>query len=345
MEPFLVQARFGLNASKDYTEQLKCSDVYNTTWWEHYVTSKNYTSSKLVPYKTFIEDAPPKVILVQYFHPCGDERILDMSRKFCKSNGFELVRKVCLTYGKKKMLTLAELKAKIYSHFKPTEVTVLFELYGGLINGEYTEQQFRFFVNNDKCARHYIYDGPEPSEQAYSDANVYIQKYLKGNTSYISLMVRMEYLMIQNKCYLRQCVRRCLNAVVNKWREVKQHTGLTTTFLATDVGKYGSDELQNSLRKNATKEPLEELFSIIFNNKTSPEEWEESFSTVGFGQKKTAGYIGLMQKIIATKGDVLIQAGNKAGSTYQKIALVMFRKTHGKDRVFEINPECPSNIM
>ena len=343
VEPFLVQARFGLNANK---EELKFSDVYNPIWWEHYVTSKNYTTSGLVPYETFIKDAPPKVILVQYFHPCGDKRILEMTSEFCKSNRFELVRKVCLTYENKKMLTLAELKGKIYSHFKPTEVTVLFELYGGLINEEYTEQErFRIFVNNEKCARHYIYDGPEPSEQAYSDANVYIQNYLKGNTSYISLMVRIEYLMIHNKCYSRECVRRCLNTVVNKWREVKQRTGLTTTFLAIDVGKYGSDGFQNSVRKNATKEPVEEFFSIIFNNRTSPEEWEESFSTVGFGRKKTAGYIGLMQKIIATKGEVLIQAGNKAGSTYQMIALVMFRKTHGKDRVYEINPECPSNIM
>ena len=73
--------------------------------WEQYVASKNYTVSKLTPYETFIED-PPKVILVQYFYPCGDERILNLTKMFCETNGFELVRKVCLNYGARKKLSL-----------------------------------------------------------------------------------------------------------------------------------------------------------------------------------------------------------------------------------------------
>ena len=210
---------------------------------------------------------------------------------------------------------------QIYSHFKPTEVVVLFEWYCGFELGERSVKfKWRLFVDFKRCTRHFI-PGPEPSQQVYSDANTYIHKYLKGSTSYISLMVRVEYLMIHNHCYQEECLRKCLIDVVNRWRELKQETGFNSTFLAIDVGRYGSNGFtQTSKSSTAAKEPVNELFSTVFNNKTTLEEWEETFTTVGIGQTKIPGYIAIMQKVIAVKGDVILLAGSQAGSTYRTTA-------------------------
>ena len=343
VEPFLTtENTFGLDATKEWRKELTFSDVYNISIWEQYVASKKYTVSKLTPYETFIEDAPPKVILVQYFYPCGDKSILNLTKIFCETNGFELVRKVCLKYGAKKKLSLNEFKDQIYSHFKPTEVVVLFEWYGGFELGEYSvKSRWRLFVDFKRCTRLYIPGGSEPSQQVYSDANTYIQKYLKGNTSYVSLMVRVEYLMIHNHCFQEKCVRKCLIDVVKRWREVKQETGFNSTFLAIDVGRYGSTGLKKTSKSGtAAKEPVNDLFSAVFNNKTTMEEWEETFTTVGLGQTKSAGYIAIMQKVIAVKGDVILLAGSQAGSGYQITAENMYHHIHRLSRAFHVNPTC-----
>ena len=347
VEPFLTtENTFGLDVTKEWRKELTFSDVYSISMWEQYVASKNYTVSKFTPYKTFIEDAPPKLILVQYLHPCGDERILNLTKMFCRTNGFELVRKVCLNYGTRKKLSLNEFKDQIYFHFKPTEVVVLFEWYGGFNLGEYSvKDRWRLFVDFKKCTRHSIPDGLDPSQQVYSDANTYIQKYLKGSTSYISLMVRVEYLIIHNHCFQEECLRKCLIDVVKRWREIVQETGCHSTFLAIDVGRYGSEGLKKKSKHSiAAKKLVNELFSTAFNNMSTLEEWEETFTTVGLGQRKIPGYIGIMQKVIAVKGDVMLLAGSRAGSSYQTTAANMYNHIHKIHRAFHVNPTCPPQI-
>ena len=111
VEPFVVNSDFGLNASKRWTEQLKFRDINDISIWKRYTSTKHY--NPLVSYETFIKDAPRKVLLVQYRYPCGDQTVWSMARDFCNMNGFELVGKVCLSYGREKTFTIDVLENHI----------------------------------------------------------------------------------------------------------------------------------------------------------------------------------------------------------------------------------------
>ena len=347
VEPFLVNSDFGLNTSKRWTEQLKFSDINDISMWKEYTSTKHY--NPLVSYEIFTKDAPRKVLLVQYYYPCGDHTVWSMAREFCDSNGLELVGKVCLRYDREKIFTIDMLENQIYSHYKKTEVVVLFEMYGGIVEQQYSgERTFRLSARDTKCSRRMDFDyykAVKPSPSVFSDANTYIQRYLNGSSTYISLMIRLERILLLAKAWNRhnstQCAKECLNSVLKKWRDTKTRTGITTTFLAIDVGAYGSRSFHNySVIENAVLPAVEEFFSAVYDNRTSLEEWEDTFSSVGLGRTKTSGYIAMMQKVIAVRGDVLILVGKKAHSSFQTASKSLYHKFHGKGHIIELDSKC-----
>ena len=333
VEPFVIGSTLGLDVKKNWTKLLKFSDIFDGSMWTKRTSHKRY--NQLVPFSNFIKEASKKVILVQYYHPCGDKNILKVAQTFCKNHGFELVQTVCLTYSGAKRLTTESIKKQIYSCFKPNDVVVLFEIYGAIeLSERDISRGYRIYADNKKCSRHS--NQIEPSPTVFSDADLYIQKYLNGSSSYVSLMVRVEHLMLKNKCHSSDCLRTCLNAVISKWREIKNCTGLTTTFLAIDAGTYGSSGLKYTQNRQLVMEPVNTLFSIIFDNKTTLREWEETFTTVALGKKKTSGYIAMIQKAIAVKGNALFLAGSYFGSSFQMSTRALYHKIHPKGQIFEL---------
>ena len=342
VEPFVVNSDFGLNASKRWTEQLKFRDINDISVWEKYVSIKRY--SQFVPYETFMQDAPRKVLLVQYYYPCGDRMVWSMAREFCDSNGFELVGKVCLVHGTEETISV---KNQIYSHFKKTDVVVLFEIFGGIIQHlSSVRKPYRILARKTMCDRHTFSDhnAVQPSPSVFSDANAYIQRFVKGNSTYISVMVRLERILRISNAWnghnATECARQCLNSVLRKWRDIKEHIGIATTFLAIDVGTYGSKELHTFEIEKAVLPPVEEFFSAVYDNKTSLQEWEDSFSSVGLGRTRNPGYIATMQKVIAARGDILMLVGSTAKSAFQITSKALYHKIHGKGQVIEFSSKC-----
>ena len=342
VEPFVVNSNLGVNGSKSWTEQLKFRDIFDITLFEEHVSKKHF--NQFIPYQTFIKDAPRKVLLVQYRYPCGDQTVWNMARDFSDMNGFELVGKVCLNYGREKSFTIDMLENQIYSHFNKTEVVVLFEMYGGIV--ETRNKAYRIAAKNTTCGRYALdYEIVQPSPSVFSDANAYMQRYLNGSSTYISLMIRLERILLFSKVQGVQnsthYARQCLNNVLKKLRYIKTRTGITATFLAIDVGTYGSKGFHIFPAKGkAVLPPVEEFFSALFDNKTSLQEWEDTFTSVGLGQTKTSGYIAMMQKVVAVRGDVLILVGSRAKSTFQTTSKGLYHKFHGKGEIIELNSKC-----
>ena len=343
VEPFLINSRFGLPVGQNWTSEPRFTDLYDATKWKEYGSSRNY--SLLVPYETFLENAPRKVIIVQYSRLCDVNKVVKKAHYYCNSNGFEVVRNVCVTYGNEGILSTAAFKNQIYGQFKPKSVVVLFISYGGIHNKPLTKEKetHRLFVRCSKCSRQeHAMEDIEPSSSVYSDAETYIAKYLHGSSSYITLMIRVEYLMNQNKCFEVDCLRTCLNEVLRNLREVKNHTGLNTVFLAIDVGTFGSDILLRPEKKVIVTEPVEELLKEVFDNATSLHGWEKTFTTVGFGRTQSSGYIAMMQKVIAVKGDVLMLVGSRVGSSFQRTCRTLYHRIHfGEGQIIEPVPKCP----
>ena len=345
VEPFVVNSDLGVNGSRSWTEQLKFRDIFDITLFEEHVSKKDF--NQFIPYETFIKDAPRKVLLVQYRYPCGDQTVWSMARDFCNMNRFELVGKVCLNYGREKTFTIDMLENQIYSHFNKTEVVVLFEMYGGIIEAQYSsDKAYRIAAKNTTCDRYAVdYRVVQPSPSVFSDANAYIQRCLNGSSTYISLMIRLERVLLFSKVRgvqnSTQHARQCLNNVLKKWRYTKARTGIAATFLAIDVGTYGSKGFHIFPAKGkAVLPPVEEFFSALFDNKTSLQEWEDTFTSVGLGRTKTSGYIAMMQKVVAVRGDVLILVGSKASSSFQATSKGLYHKFHGKGEIIELNSKC-----
>ena len=347
VEPFVVNSDLGVNGSKSWTEQLNFRDIFDITIFEEHVLKKHF--NQFIPYQTFIKDAPRKVLLVQYRYPCGDQTVWSMARDFCDMNRFELVGKVCLNYGRKKTLTIDKLENQIYSHFNKTEVVVLFEMYGGIVKMQYSpDRQYRISAKNTRCDRNTVYNDhkvAQPSPSVFSDANAYIQRYLNGNSTYISLMIRLERVLLTSGAWdihnSAQYTRQCLNNVLKKWRHTKARTGIAATFLAIDVGTYGSKgfHIFPAVGK-VVLPPVEEFFSALFDNKTSLQEWEDTFSSVGLGQTKTSGYIAMMQKVVAARGDILILVGSSVKSSFQTTGRDLYHKFHEKGEIIELDSKC-----
>ena len=348
VEPFVVNSDFGLNASTEkWTEQVKFGDINDMTVWENYTSTKHY--NPLVSYDSFIKNAPRKALLVQYYYPCGDQTVWNMARKFCDSTGFELIGKVCLKYGREKTLTINMLENQIYSSVNKTEVVVLFEIYGGIEEQLYSSNKaYRIYARNTTCDRHTVYDkykAAQPSRSVFSDANAYIQRYLNGSSSYISLMVRLERILRLSNGWnghnSAQCAKQCLNNILKSWKDIKQRTGITITFLAIDVGVYGSNEFRRHPEiEHPVLPPVREFFSELFDNKTSLQEWEDTFSSVGLGQTRNSGYIAMMQKVVAVRGNVLMLVGAKSHSSFQTTGIRLYHKFHGKGQIIELDDKC-----
>ena len=344
VEPFLVNSDFGLNASKRWTEQLKFRDINDISVWREYVSKKHY--NPLVSYTTFMKDAPRKVLLVQYYYSCGNSRVWKIAREFCDSNGFELIDNVCLTYGEETTFTVDTLNEQIYSLYKPSEVVVLFEIFGGIVRQEYSGMRaYRLSVRDTRCERAALNDhnAVEPSPSVFSDADAYIERYLKGD-SYISVMIRLERILLSQRFSSNystiHTARQCLNNVLQQLRDTRRRTGITATFLTIDVGTYGSKGFHTNKVKQAVLSPVEEFFSAVYDNKTSLQEWEDSFSSVGFGRSRSPGYIAMMQKVIAVKGDILMLVGSKVGSSFQMTSRYLYHKIHGRGQVIELSSDC-----
>ena len=342
VEPFLVNSDFGLNASMKWTKQIKFRDVYDISVLTRFASGKHY--NHLVPYQTFIKNAPSKVVLVQYHHPCGSEKVWNTARAFCRSNGFELIGVLCLTYGEEEAFTVDTLRKQIYSQYHPAEVVVLFDLYGGIVDElSSATKGYRLSVSDTQCGRnafadkHYVI---QPSRSVFSDANAYIQKYLNtsASPSYISVMIRLERILQQlHSPDPTLSATNCLNNILAKLRDIRYRTGIKNIFVSIDVGVYGSRGLHTSKKRHALLPPVKDFFSALYSSKVSLQEWESTFSSVGLGRTKSSGYIAMMQKVIAVKGNILVLVGSNSGSTFQTTSKYLYHRINRQGQLIELD--------
>ena len=64
-------------------------------------------------------------------------------------------------------------------------------------------------------------------------------------------------------------------------------------------------------------------------------EWEEGFTSIS--RTKHPGYVSMLQKAIAARGDVLVLVG---AGTYQRSARQMYEKLHFMRKVFYLDEKC-----
>lgn len=324
VEPFIVHSYLGVNLDANetvknfYSNEVRFRDVYDLNTWEKYISSWGY--APLVSWNEFIKNSPRKLIVVVK-KSSSLKRFLDGAAKFARKYHFEMVRNVSAPLHR---LQVHEYREMVYGKFDPSEVVVLYKIWGG----------FRYV-----SAIREVISIKQPSRgfkipfslTVYQDTEAYVSKYLHGNASYISVMLRMEYFFNNHNRFrgaskeeVLSVTNKCLDTIVNRVNALKAEHGVDSVLLTLDCRKHGSTGFVHPKgSKLLIAEATNSIFPRLFGDSLTPEQWDESFESVS--SFITPGYVAMLQKQLAAKGTCLLTGG---GGTFQSTTRTMYRQYH-----------------
>ena len=351
VEPFMVRSSPRTPLSNDHTNMLHFSDLFDLQSWNK--DSENEHHSQLVSWEDFIQHAPRDVIqvVIRYApapanlkktqqlvqmnpgnYPPASERYktgcgkVGWAQPFLTSNHFKVIREVCFNFEYGDNLTTEAFNNHIYAEHMPSETTVIFKEWRSI--GVLPD---RIIVGDSTCFNTSLQERIHPSLKISKEAKRYREKYLNGG-KYIAIIARLE----KSRLFVRRkdIITYCLDQIVQYQDSLRAETGMVTTFLSIDIGKYGSStyggykQLQPALGK---------FFRELYNDSLSMAEWEKTFADTS--QTADSGYIALLQITIATQADCVIFVG---GGSFQRRALRLYQELHpAKDsRCIRIVTEC-----
>ena len=345
VEPFIVHSTFGvpLEISNPAVESslinnvVRLRDVYDLEKWVSYSKQKHF--APLASWERFLDVAPRSVVLVQHaWGECSLTQLEEKCSPLFQLIKFNVIRKVCLYFKSTGVLNLGQYERKIYGTLDPANVTVIFNKWMGI--GPFIEK-FTVSIRGSPCARAYeqFYEHVTPNNRLESDAARYVSRYLSKaqDNLYIAIMVRTEMIMNRapKKDNLLRLISQCVDNVVQKWMYMKNYSGLNTTFVALDYGRYGSEGLHVVSLMNQTqlKGKLQQMLQSL--EQGGLQEWEQRFREVTSSQNP--GYVATLQKTIASKARCLITAG---GGTFQGHAFVLHQKIYGNSCHIRLKNDC-----
>ena len=347
VEPFIVAgSRFGLELSMtNWTEQLKFSDIFDSGAADKFAKRNKF--SDLVSFGEFLKDAPRKLLVAQHrcipcSVVCGSPEFLEKGRTFAGLYGFEVVGEVCLQYDNSGKTPISDIERQLYKEYKKSEVTVLFVSFGGIQKGKLNPNRvFRLYISAPAaCYRNYDKSFPamRPSHSVRESADHYVKEYLH-NRKYMSVMIRIEIVLgSMNKATkeARTKTENCLRSFIQHLRKIKHDTGIEDVFMCLDIGKYGSGVLRAPAVVDNLGPVFDSFFSHAIGNGTTLTELDGRFTNTTLIDKP--GFVAMMQKTIAARGDVLVLLGVDT-SSFQKSTLEMYKSLH-KKQVFTLNNTC-----
>lgn len=339
VEPFIENSHFVVPLSSDNPDLLRYSDIFNVG--VRYMLTAQHMFAPLASWNDFLANAPHRLVVVrfkyltqqlsnqrrennestlhlavnsEYKEGCDIDTGLSAKVEYLTSvHNFTVIREVCFNFAAGYELTLFQFNRHLYGGLRPKTVSVLMEEWRGLSTLENNKRATLL----DACLpSNYLQSVTYswPSEQLICDAKKYRQQYIQTD-SYITLMVRTEKILSINTS--REFLVGCLNHTLKVWRALKRSTGIKTTFLSMDIGKYGSDSLveRSKNRYYPFLDLYREFLHKIFGPDATIEKWELGFESVS--SKQDMGYIGSLQKTIAAQSRCIVFTG---GGTFQRHA-------------------------
>ena len=243
---------------------------------------------------------------------------------------FETVRKVCIKFAKDKDLTLEEFSQQIFGSYQPGNSTVVIDTWRGL-------GKFRGQVIGTGCKEYTSkihLDMLHPSQHMANVAERYVSSYLSPD--YVAVMVRMEKAL-----HVNRNATHCFRQTLDMWRKMVRDSGSinTTTFLAADMGRFGSSTYTRATR-NKLKKLFPRFFSEIYGHHAAVQEWEETFLAVS--EVSSTAYVSVLQKVVAARGKCLLLVG---GGSFQQHTLRLYLQGHsGEERCVHIVESCSSGL-
>ena len=331
VEPFIVESMFQTLLKTNVSDLFRFSDFYDIGQWnEQY--AKPHSFLPLASWEDFVYNSPRDVILVQILTRGGTCSFPTKS-EFFKKHHFRIVKESCVSLDKNKLMTTDEFNRLVLDeYYMLRNISIIFLSWRGICVGEHCVSRTLInTITNSKCDRVTLINKTDiqlkVSKRVNQDADLYVERYLK-NSSYISVMLRLEYPIVTARKTKKKTdiVSNCTQTVHDTWKRLKNENQLNATFLTWDIGRFGS--IRFEVQKNHWKayevtKHTQSLFTAIYGNLTSEEEWENRFVDVSGSTNR--GYIALLQKSIAVRARCIVLAG---GGTFQRHALKMYTDLH-----------------
>lgn len=369
VEPFVQNSNLviPLEVNNSNANMLRFRDVFDIVTWQSMASIKGL--APLAGWDRFLSEAPRPTIVVYFKYPkyeslmkqkdSGEKRTQlatdDRYTKGCSMShelmqkikflsdtySFQVVRKVCFNFEFGDALSLSQFNSHVYARLQPGEHTVVMEQWRGAYN---IESGNRVTIQ-DACLIKTTVDPTLftwPSYRLLCDADSYKQKYLKSD-DYIALMVRTEKFKTKSVGTNISLIEKCLNKTLQVWWDLQASQNLTTTFVAMDVGTYGSRTLTSDRKYRHEYKPhlplFERFFKEVYGPQFSIRKWESRFESVAHSHD--SGYIGSLQRTLVSKASCVVFTG---GGSFQKNAKYMYEKIHKKNQCVRIVNQCTGKI-
>ena len=229
-------------------------------------------------------------------------------------------------------LTLKELHTELYAGHNFSKVTVMINSWRNFAHTSTWLQVSEICkLSEDPASSTRL----RPSQQIINHTQYYMKNIIRSQ-GVVAVMIRIErFLTQQVSGRIQRNLTSCLNATVVIHDKIKKKVKDTGTLLTLDVGRFGSQVMQNSnaVSKLAVhgEESIQSITFLaentmkrIYNGKFTIKTWEDTFSEASGGITEV-GYIAMLQRNIATVADCLILMG---GGSYQQVAAHQYINNH-----------------
>ena len=348
VKPFMYTSNLmtPLNEAQ-HASMLKLDDVFDMGDWSEHAKQEGY--SPLVDWDDFIKYAPRKVVYaefkytllstvksirasgrpfphppegIQYKTGCKFNAIFEQnSRQFLSSKGFKIVRKVCFNFQNGDEMTLEQFNAHLLGIYASSDVTVIINKWRGLGESQ------RVLIREQTCTEKVPYrEQVKPSQALIRNAEKYAMEYLNDD-GYLAVIARFEMTAITRYSHSSESdpygvIPFCTELTLGQWNTMKKDTGLNTTFLSIDIGKYGSDSFESHNYYGHLKDMVMFL-TQVYDRKMGVQEWEKTFESVSHSMD--SGYIAMLQKVIVTRAKCILFVG---GGSFQRHTLHLYQQLH-----------------
>ena len=316
VEPFIYRSTIAFPFSEMASNEgaglpLRFGDLMDMKLWNK-ETSEKYGYPAVASWEEFIKEAPRDVVVVcaRYRNPpiikvpvpghnyrqgCRKScfNIFNSSLVYLMNHGFRLVNKVCANFAEYAGSIREDSFMKdILGSARSDRVTVLLNEFRGFFG------LYRMPVLSSCGIIHSAVNvSTMPSARLVQDVRQYTMVNFKGR-SYTSILVRIEKIILHSRRNVTKCAQETLS-ILRKLRDSKQ---LEDSFLAMDIGRFGS----RGSRLHNLQSFGEEFFRLLYPTKWSFEDWERSFA---IASSTNPAYIANFQRTVAAQGDCMIMVG------------------------------------
>ena len=329
-------------------------DYYDVDQWNRLSSALKH--SQLVGWDNYLAFAPRDVILVSVRHAFSKDvkkNLEQLSRSgqphkspsqriregcpdnwtavrgFLGTHHFKVVREVCFNFAYGDSLSEEEFEAHLYGSLPPSSSTVVFSQWRG------TGPSSRVFIRDSKCENTRVQEKVGPSQHLLLHVRHYQQRFLGGG-QYFAIIARMEKVQAllrsrQGKVTLAQCFSKLLGV----WRETGRDSGLNSTLLAIDMGRFGSNSIHHAGQGSELDSRFRDFFKSLYGSRLTVEEWEESFEDVA--HTADPGYVAALQQMLVVQAKCVIFIG---GGSFQKHAHTLYMSSHQRDKCVRVVDVC-----